>query len=232
MQLCYCLASDVLSSVRMKSNPFKFILLLVIAGAVTFVLFRPFAYAIAIALGITLGFVGLYYLVQGLSSLFRKFRIRNTIEGIIEDKLTSVRKQKNTLTTNLKTIKAELKDIEIQLDKKGLSTFAADKLIRLRDAFEVEEDLKAEKLEFYQLTIKKFEELLIDQEMLKKISSKRDKLKEVRNENASDDVATSKDLSTDKEIIEELDYLTLRMENTVHIDEAKDIKKELVTMYR
>ena len=118
------------------------------------------------------------------------------------------------------------------LFERSLSNFASDKLIRLRDAFEIEGELKQEKLDFYQLTVNKFDELLSDQEILKEISSKREKLKQVRNENPSAEIHSTDHLSTDKEMIEELDYLTLRMENTVHIDEAKDIRKALVGMYR
>ena len=197
-----------------------------------FVVFRPFAYAIAMALVITLAILALYYLVQGLFALLRKFRLRNTIQGIIEDKVSAIQKQRDSLLLDLKTIKTELKDLEEQLSASNLSNFAAEKLTRLRDAFEVEEELKQEKLAFYQLTSAKFDELLSDQEVLKKISSKKEKLKQVRNESPSSETPSSDHLSTDKEIIEELDNLTLRMENTVHIDEAKDIRKELVTLYR
>ena len=197
-----------------------------------FVVFRPFAYAIAMALVITLAIFALYYLVRGVSKLVRKFRLRNTIEGIIEDKVALIQKQISVLNTDIDTIKTELLDIEAQLEAAGISNFAAEKLNKLRDAFEVEEELKQEKLAFYQMTSDKFEELLSDQEVLKEISSKKEKLKQVRNESASSEIPSSDHLSTDKEIIEELDYLTLRMENTVHIDEAKDIRKELVTMYR
>lgn len=216
----------------MKANPFKFVLFVLIAGALMFVVFRPFAYVIAIALLVTLGVLGLFYAFRGISMLVRKFRIRNTIEGIIEDKITDINKQIDILTSDIKTIKSELKDIDDQLTAGGLSNFASEKLIRLRDAFDLEEELKEEKLSFYQLTVDKFNELLSDQEVLKQISSKREKLKEVRKEKPSADVHQSDHLSNDKEIIEELDYLTLRMDNTVHIDEAKDIQKELVNLYR
>jgi len=216
----------------MKANPFKFVLFLLIAGTLMFFLFRPFAYAIAMALAITLALLALYYLAQGVSSLFRKFKLRNTIEGIIEDKITLIQKQISSLSKDLQTIKAELQDIETQLKSQSLSNFASEKLVKLRDAFEVEEELKQEKLHFYQLTADKFEELLSDREVLKTISSKKEKLKEVRKDTVVSEHPTSEHLSSDKELIEELDFLTLRMKNTVHIDEAKDIHKELVSMYR
>ena len=216
----------------MKSDPLKYILLLILVGGVTFIIFRPFAYLIAIALLITIGGVALYYSFQLISRLFRKFRIRNTMAGIIDGKIEVLQSQITMLKEELTTITNELSDIDQQLNGQELSPFVSDKLIRLRDAFEIEEELKSEKLAFYELTMSKFEALLSDRKALKKISSKKEKLRKVRRENTTEDLVPNEHLSTDKEIIEELDYLTLRMENSVHIDEAKDIRKELVSLYR
>jgi len=215
----------------MKGNPSKFLLLLLLAGALTFFIFRPFAYAIAIAAVATIGVVALVYLGQFIGKAYRKFRIRNTIEGIIEEKIDLVEKQVEKHRNDLTTIEVEIADIDVQLQQGGLSSAATDKLIRLRDSFVIEEELKKEKVAFYQLIIDKFDQLLSDQEVLKNISSKRAKLKEVRDESSTIDEEQPLQLSTDKEIIEEMDYLTLRMDNVVHIDEAKEIQKELVLLY-
>lgn len=216
----------------MKSSPFKFIFLILLVGGMTFLLFRPFAYAIAIAAIVVLVILGLYYSITWLANLYRKFRIRNTIEGILEDKVKAITKQISLQTQELKTIRKELADIDVQLQQEGLSSFARDKLIRLKDAFEIEDDLKNQKLDFYQLTLDKYDQLLSDQKVLKEITNKKATLKEVRNEDGTIPMESDRHISSEKEMIEELDYLTLRMDNTVHIDEAKEIHQELILLER
>jgi len=219
----------VLSSIIMKRSPLKFILFLLLAGALTFLIFRPFAYVLAIALIVTLAIVGLLYIGKFVAKAFRKFKIRNTIEGIVEDKVALVEKQVTKHEGDLSTIQVEIADIDVKLQQTGLSSSATDKLIRLREAFLVEEELKKEKVAFYLQIIKKFDQLLTDQEISRNISSKKAKLNEVRNESDVPEEETLQ-LSTNKEIIEEMDYLTLRMDNVVHIDEAREIQKELITL--
>lgn len=214
----------------MKGNPFKFAILLLLAGALTFFIFRPFAYPIAIAAVVTIGIMALIYIGQFIGKAYRKFRIRNTIEGIVEKKAELLEKQIQKHQKDLSTIHVEMADIDVQLKNGGLSSTATDKLIRLRDAFLVEEELKKEKLAFYEDIVDKYHQLLSDQEVLKKISSKKAKLKEVRNEKPSTEEEPLQ-LTSDKAIIEEMDYLTLRMDNVVHIDEARDIQKELIILY-
>lgn len=213
-----------------QGNKIGFGILILFLGVMIFFLFRPFAYAIAIAAIITLSIVALWYLLTGLSRWFRRFRLRNTIQGILEEKLENVSSLEKKLADDIAVIEKELKDVQTQLEDQNISNFARNKLISLKDAFEQEHALKSTKIQFYIETAKRFQTLLSDHKVLQSISNKKERLSKSSNKSLPDEHGNDQILSLDKEIIEDLDFLIHKMNQTEQLLDAREIQKELIEL--
>ncbi|MBT8219273.1 MAG: hypothetical protein KJP00_05600 [Bacteroidia bacterium] len=215
-----------------QRNNYSFAFLLVIVGILAFFLFRPFAYAIAIAAGIIAAISLLYITSRWLFKSFRKFRLRNTLEGILEEKLDAIAKKIRKLIRELDIIESEILDLEQQLaEYTDLSDTAASKVEHLINEFGSERMLKETKLEALRSVELKFQSLLNDQKVLRTMARKKAKLKEVSSRKAGE-ILELQNLKSEKEFIEDLDFLRLKIEETENIDTALSLNRELVQLER
>jgi len=198
-----------------------YLFLSIFMGAIMFLVFRPFAFAIAIAALVTGVVVGLIILIRWSRYRLRRFNMRNTIEGIIEEKTEIINARIQDISEKIQSIDKELSDLELQ----STSAEIQDEVDRLKEEFGGEKELLLGKLAFYNLTKEKYAQMLDDRQHIKTIKEKQRHLDQTRGlSQVSDD--DDDRLELDKLTIEELDFLKLKMEEASNPERAEEIISE------
>lgn len=195
-----------------------YILLSILAGLMLFLIFRPFAFAIAMAALVTGALVSLVLLIKWSRFRFRKFRMRNTIEGIIESKTEIVNKRIASINEQITVIDRELSELELQSSNADIQ----EEVDRLKWEFKAEKELLLSKMAFYNVSKARYSQMLNDRQHLKTIKEKQRQLDQKRGlEDHSDEDDDS--LELDKSTIDELDFLELKVEEAIDVKSAEAI---------
>ncbi len=168
--------------------------------------------------------------------LLQARKYAKTTEGSIEQKITQCEAQINYIKAETKSIQQNIFELQSQLQNASdISLQAEQESKRLIKEFRHELDLRNTKLLFYQTCAKKLKSLLQNHQFSKDVAQKQETLKQLRERN-QDDIADLEELrfslQMEKEYLDSIDTLSLRMLDSNSLQDARAVQKELETITR
>ncbi len=210
-------------------------LILVIIGAVfAFVLIRfPFP-ANMIALFILFTFLTGYYYYNEYLENKAKDMYANSFLGQINEKQIDCQDKISQLRKELKLIEDNIEDLQVKLDANPQATTEAiAETNKLINGFKEEMKLRLSKISFYELALKKFDQIVKNHELTEDLKDKREEL-EALMENNIEEVADMEGVKTfldfEKTYIETIDELSLKMLESRSVAKAEALQLELMEM--
>ena len=140
------------------------------------------------------------------------------------------------LKKDIKLIDNNVRDIKAKLTANPKANAAArEESQKIIEAFQEEKGLRQSKIDFYDLCLSKFNQIIKNHQLAEDLKVKREKLAALK-ENNIDEVADMEGMKTfidyEKEYIETIDELSLRMLKSRSIEKAEALQLELVEMTR
>lgn len=201
-----------------SSNPFFYVLLTFLFGGLLFLLFRPFVFPIAMAAIATILVVALIYMIKWSRMRYRRFKMRNTIEGIIEEKELLVTQRIDQTKNEISVIDKAMNELNLNPDNPDIQ----HEVIQLRADYKIEKELLLRKLAFLQIAKDRYQRIISDRQMIKDLNDKRQILDKVKGEESTAPVEDDR-LVLDKDIIEQLDYMSSKMDLVEDVELAEEI---------
>ncbi len=204
------------------------ILLVILATPFRFILLRSIPFLVIAAL--------LAWGAKMAWDYWQERNFANSIEGSIQQKLEQCNSQIKTIKEEKKEIEQNINELQSKLDKTtNIATQTWKESLRLVNEFRQELDLRNTKVLFYQTCIKKLKALLQNHQFAKDIADKQEVLKQLREKN-QDDIADLEELKNtlqlEKDYLETIDELSLRMLGSTSLQDAKAVQKELEIITR
>ena len=210
------------------------LILVIIGAAFAFVLIRfPFP-ANMIALFILFTFLAGYYYYNEYLENKAKDMYANSFLGQINEKQIDCQDKISQLRKELKLIEDNIEDLQVKLDANPQATTEAiAETNKLINGFKEEMKLRLSKISFYELALKKFDQIVKNHELTEDLKDKREEL-EALMENNIEEVADMEGVKTfldfEKTYIETIDELSLKMLESRSVAKAEALQLELMEM--
>ena len=217
----------MMSNSNPERLPWPWILVALLALAALLVFSRRLALLVMLFLLTTAVMASLYYLSTWLLG-FRKKR----------DLTTSIEEMRGECTNQIVKYREELAEIEQNLNEitasqrqaQALNPQPQEESERLQAAFEREKQLRLTKIGFYETCRAKLENLLYNQMVAQQLAEKQSKLSKLQ-EGHHEDLAKMEQLRTEldyeKDFLESIGQLSLRMADSHSLDAAEELQLEL-----
>ncbi|MEL6638304.1 MAG: hypothetical protein AAFW73_05480 [Bacteroidota bacterium] len=217
----------MMSNSNTERLPWPWILVTLLALAALLVFGRRLALLVLLFLTTTAVMAGLYYLTTWLLGLRKKRDLSSRIEemrGECTAQIVKYREELGEIEQNLNEITAS------QRQSQALNPQTHGESERLRAAFEHEKRLRLTKIGFYETCRAKLENLLYNQMVAQQLAEKQHKLSQLQ-EGHHEDLAKMEQLRTEldyeKDFLESIGQLSLRMADSHSLDAAEELQLEL-----
>lgn len=219
---------------KKEANTILTILIIVLAAVVAVRVLAVFRFAIlGIFALVAIGVSG-YFLLKWLSKTWKNYQDNQSIEGSIMQRQRHCRQQMERLELEVQDIYLDILDLRAQLSPSfDIPNSTRLETQRLITAFEKEQQLRRTKITFYHTCLTKLETLLKHYKLTKKLELQQQKLKALQERNydeIADLEAFKSDIEFDKQYLETIETLSLRMLDSSSVDDAEDLQLELVEM--
>lgn len=187
--------------------------------------------AFLMLLSILLVVAGIAYIVRYQILKKRQLLYEQSTEGMINKWLSECRGQVERMRQELKDIQLNINDLKAKLAKTPAATSKTRQETKsLIRAFQQEQQLRQTKIGFYTSCEEKLLTLQANQDMVKTLSDKKEKLKSLQ-ENHYEDIANMEELRSqlahDQRYLETIETLSLRMLESTDLDAAEGLQLEL-----
>ncbi len=189
-----------------------------------------------IALLILLALIVGYRYTSGMKAKRKEKEFRDSFLGQMDEKRQNCLDKINVLKKELKHIDGNINEIEARLKSNPqANSIAYKESQKLIEGFNEEKKLRQSKIDFYELAQTKLNQIIKNHQLTEDLKMKREKLEALR-ENNIDEVADMEGMKTfidyEKEYIETIDELSLKMLESRSSENAEVLKLELVEMTR
>lgn len=187
--------------------------------------------AFLLLLSILLVAFGIGYLIRYQIRKKRRIKFEQSTEGMIARWMTICEEQIARMTEEQGDIQFNINELQAKLAQTPTATVNTRKETEnLITAFKKERQLRETKISFYTSCKEKLRTLKVNQDMVKTISDKKEKLKALQ-ENHYVDIANMEELRSqlahDQRYLETIETLSLRMLESTDLDAAESLQLEL-----
>jgi len=220
----------------LKDNTILQMVLVIMGSIIALVLIRfPFP-ANMIALGVLIVSLTVFYFYNTIIKERAEKMYANSFIGQMDEKRFDCQQKIKELKKDIKLIDNNVRDIKAKLKANPkANTAAREESQKIIKAFQEEKGLRQSKIDFYDLCLSKFNQIIKNHQLAEDLKVKREKLAALK-ENNIDEVADMEGMKTfidyEKEYIETIDELSLRMLKSRSIEKAEALQLELVEMTR
>jgi len=218
----------------LKDNTILQLFLVVIGSVFALVLIRfPFPVNL-IALIVLIALLVSFYIYNVIIKEKTEKIYANSFLGQMDNKRQNCQEKISLLKKEIKSIDANIKDIRSKLvANPKASPDAIEESRKIIEAFQEEKKLRQSKIDFYELCLSKFNQIIKNHQLAEDLKVKREKLAALK-ENNIEEVAEMEGMRTfidyEKAYIETIDELSLRMLKSRSIEKAEALQLELVEM--
>ncbi len=226
-----------MNTLENQKKPRHWIYQIAIVIAVFLVLslfYRPLFFLVLVLVGLLAFGGGLFLFFRQLYTYRQQGRRKHSTEGIISRQLSLCGSEIDKNKQEIKEIEGSISELETELSR-------SDELItpnwkssqRILDGFKNEKELRLAKIDFYKTCQSKLETLQYNHDFAKRLEDKQDKLNKLK-EAHHEDLAAMESLRTEleynKQYLETIEVLSLRMLEINTLDSAQQLQKELKTI--
>jgi hypothetical protein len=160
----------------------------------------------------------------------------NSKEGAIHSKINFCREEINRNKKEIADILENIAELTTRLNENlELTAAYRQETTQLIDDFKKEQQLRTARIDFYDACIRKLEALLHHQQMAQTLARKKEKLKQLKEQNyetLADMEALRSDVEFDAFYLDTIDELSSRMSRSTTVDDAEGLRLELEKMTR
>lgn len=160
----------------------------------------------------------------------------NSKEGAIHRKINFCREEINRNKKEIADIMENIAELTTRLNENMELTAAyRQETTQLINDFTKEQQLRTARIDFYEACIRKLEALLHHQQMAQTLARKKEKLKQLKEQNyetLADMEALRSDVEFDAFYLDTIDELSNRMSRSTTVDDAEGLRLELEKMTR
>lgn len=177
---------------------------------------------------------GFYYLGRAIYEYYQQQKNGNSIESSIFQRQRHCQQQIERLELEVQDIYLNILELKSQMSPSfDIPETTRQETERLVNAFQKESDLRKTKIAFYRTCLEKLQALLHHHQLTKKLERQQQKLKQLREKNYDElgDIERFKsNLEQDQYYLETIETLTLKMLKSGTLDNAEELKLELLEM--
>ncbi|NUQ22803.1 MAG: hypothetical protein HUU34_02545 [Saprospiraceae bacterium] len=160
----------------------------------------------------------------------------NSKEGAIHSKINFCREEINRNKKEIADILENIAELTTRLNENiELTAAYRQETTALINDFKKEQQLRTARIDFYETCIRKLEALLHHQQMAQTLARKKEKLKQLKEQNyetLADMEALRSDVEFDAFYLDTIDELSSRMSRSTTVDDAEGLRIELEKMTR
>jgi hypothetical protein len=210
---------------------------LLVVGIMIFVRFLPLLLRFLLpALALVLLGAIVYLAWQQVDKARQKRALAGTTEGRILARIDFCKEQTAQNQEELVHIRENIEDLHRQLQAvEGLTPNKRQGLQRLAREFEAELQLRQAKAAFFELALKKLQNVLRNSQISQTLDAKEEELRRLK-ETRYDDLASMEELRSDLETetlyLDTIDELSLKLDSSTSLENAVKLRNELEEMTR
>jgi len=180
--------------------------------------------------------IAIYLLVQFINSQKESYEYNHSTEGRISERLAYCKEKIQETNIEIQIIRKDIKDLEktaLKAAEEHVSEEKKAEVDKLLTSFRSELELRNAKLSFFRSCIEKLDDLLYNEQLSSKLEQKKEHLEKLK-EDHYEDLAGLEELKSDVEMevlyLDTIEKLSLKMEESLSLDEAKELSLELEEM--
>jgi hypothetical protein len=209
-------------------------ILIIVLTAFFLVLMLRFRFMLVILLILAAVAAGIVVIVNLLLKQSKAHQFQNSDEGKIAMKIEECNEQILKNNNQNKEISKEINDWKARLNgPHELSEKTKTESKRILHGFERELELRKTKVRFYETCLQKLETLLYNNQTVKALEQKQERLKQLREkhyEDLADMESIKSDIAFDLSYLESIETLSLQMLESDNLDVATGLQKEREAM--